>query len=328
MSFDKYKLPIAVAGGKPRAGKGETVKHFSMQPGVVSDETGSNYRAVTWRLLRMDARRGIELGMSRDVIGQRIAQFSLAHLEELADSREEIMATHGKDALYAPEVASLVGEVAPHKPVRTAVKQGFIKRIEGVRDSDEHRLLVVDGRNLEPVIESVEDVELVMRTFMSVHPVEAAYRECLRLDVDPMSSEGQQILAETIRRGESDATRTNDPVKPDQDAINFSHDPELRERALGRLAEHMFGGDIDAARIATADTLDWPPVSRVQPREIGRVAAAAGLQIAIDTTAFRGYEDPDDFETPDRPTREMFKVMDGILNDALALSDSRVGSRR
>lgn len=72
------------------------------------------------------------------------------------------------------------------------MKAGFKSRVEAVRDDDEHDVLLVDGRNLNSVVETVEGVRLLMRTFVSCSPTGAAWRECSRKGVDRLSEEGKK----------------------------------------------------------------------------------------------------------------------------------------
>jgi hypothetical protein len=76
----------------------------------------------------------------------------------------------------------------------------------------------------------------------------------------------------------------------------------------------MFKGDVDEAREALKKTLDFPPIARVHPRDIGRVATLGDRQIIIDTTAFRGYEGIRD------PRKMMLGEFDTMLDDALETS--------
>ncbi|HSD56316.1 MAG TPA: hypothetical protein VLA92_04135, partial [Candidatus Saccharimonadales bacterium] len=137
--------------------------------------------------------------------------------------------------------------------VRNAVKVGFVRRVEAVRDNYEDDILVVDGRNLGPLVGDIPDVQLVMRSFLTCSAEEAAARECARQEVAIDTSEGARLFVETrdmvARRNQADASRELDPVVIDANAISYW---------------------------LAGDALD-----------LGYSAAVEGRQIAFNTTPFR-----------------------------------------
>lgn len=298
MALGNSNLLVVEYDGMAESGRKTVVRHLSETRGrVAADETRTDYEGITKALL---AESVIEEGMPREVIGQQIAELCL---DELV-----VLAAGGRQIVEARDFESLVVDVSPISAVREAVEIGFQDRVRQVRDSGNYDVLAVNGRNLGPAIESVEATRLLLRTFMSVHPIEAGLRECEKNNIDPHSSEGQKIFADTIKRSKAD------PVRLDKDALIFEHDPGLRQDALRRYAMRMFNGDISRARDAMYGTLHRPPRSDVYPRAIGHVAALTGRQISFDTTAFKGYGGYAD------PKQKMLEEIDRMLDDALEVA--------
>src|SRR3989344_8804719 len=158
--IDGEKLQVFEYNGTARSGKGSMVAWLSeVHPEVATDETGADYRALTYCLLGDEF---IDPGMGTEDIAKAITKLSVVSLSEYVASRRSVEAERGKEVLYSPDVSSLVHHVAPLEVVRSAVKKGFSKRVEEVRDNDEHSILLVDGRNLTPVIKGIEGTDLVL----------------------------------------------------------------------------------------------------------------------------------------------------------------------
>ena len=244
------RLKVLEYGGTGRSGKGTIVGHLAENhKGVSSDETGADYRAVTRHLL---ARGIIRTTMSPEEISDRTRDVGVEGLAKIVADRKRIVAEHTFESLYEDDVSRTVHSVSREPRTRTAVKTGFSWRLEGFRDDDDTKVLVVDGRNLESVIEKIEGVDLIMRTFVHCTPEEAALRECARNDVDLGTDRGRAVYEEAqerIRaRNEADASRDMDPVRVNPDALDF-----------------------------------W----RLRDSAVGAMACATGQQIDFDTTSFR-----------------------------------------
>lgn len=294
MNMETRTLHVAVYGGKPRGGKGSAVGYLGETRGrVATMETGADYRAMTKHFLHTgDRNAAIEVGMPPEVIERRLAQVSFHELQLVAGSREAVIEEYGFDSLYESDVNALVSNVAAIEPVRRAIKADFVERVEGIRDGNDYDVLAVDGRNLEQVIKPIEGTDVMLRTFVECHPIEAAYRECMRNGIDPHGPEGQAILSTTIKRSRDDAGRKLDPVQSESDALIFQHDSDLLAAAAAGYADKFFEGDVDAAYEAMGDSLNPPVRNGMGCLGIGAVAAASGKQVLIDTTAFSGYGDP------------------------------------
>lgn len=292
MSNVERQLEVFEYGGTARSGKGTIVSWLAeMHPEVATDETGADYRSVTLGLMLTDV---LETGMDGDTVLTTIKKVSPSELVGLAASRKEIEGENGKDALYTPEVNDMVYHVAAIPAVRKAVKKGFTKRVEAVRDNEEHSILLVDGRNLDQVIEPIEGTHLTLRTFVYCMPVEAARRECLRSGLVEGTDEWNVAFAknyEAIKsRNSADASRPMDPVKPDEGAIEYWTSPDLMDSTIDMYAHFLFEDDRTAAlqNIFTR-TRDFTDIPRIGA---GLKAVNQGRQIHFDTTPFASYDYP------------------------------------
>lgn len=292
MSNVEQQLEVFEYGGTARSGKGTIVAWLSeMHPEVATDETGADYRSVTLCLLNEGI---LEVGMNEDAITAAVQKVSLGALTDFAARRKEVENEFGTDALYAPKVGDIVGDVSPLDSVRKAVKKGFTKRVETVRDNDDHSILLVDGRNLGPVIEAISGTELVLKTFVYCHPIEAARRECLRDGLMPNTSEWDQAFEKhydsIVKRNNKDKNRDNDPVKPDQNNIDYWKSSDLTNSTIDLYARFLFDGDKTQAmqKMFDADR-DYTDIPRVGA---GMKAFAQKRQIYFDTTPFASYQYP------------------------------------
>lgn len=297
-------LHVAEYGGTARSGKGTIVSHLEQaHERVVAIETGKDYRVITRKLID---NKVIKLGMDQEAVNEELAPMSIGEFSVLIAQRDEMIAQDGDSSLYEPIVNTLVSLVSPIDHVRTAVKEGFKAHVKEIRDDDTHDVLVVDGRNLAATIQEIEGTRLIMRTFVSCLPIEAALRECHRDGVDLMSPEGQHILQTIRTRNENDATRECDAVRPDDDAFYYRHIDKYRMRTIRYYANAFYEGNVTQALEAMSIQ---PHGAHHEPSLIGAgaLAATTGRQIDFDTTYFRAYADPKE---------GMLQVAERMFNEA------------
>jgi cytidylate kinase len=285
-------LQVIECGGTARSGKGTMVADYAKRhDSIATEETGADYRTVAKHLL-MEGK--IEPSMPAELIHQRAAALGSKALTEVVASRRELVATYGSESLYAPDVSGIVANVSPVPEVRTAVKSGFIKRVEAVRDSDNYRALLVDGRNLGPVVDKIAGTELIMRTFVSCVPLEAAWRDCERRGIVLDSTEGKAELMKTLQlvgeRNTADAERKIDPVKPDAKAIDYWGDDACFGYTLRTLASER--GHEDPWKLASKVFSKYREFTDISRLGVGYLACETGRQVHFETTYFRNYEDP------------------------------------
>lgn len=292
MAGEKQILRVLEFGGTARSGKGTIVESLSRaHPGVGTEETGADYRAVTRGLIRTDV---IEPGMVAEDVELAVGKMSEDALIDLAARRKEIEEAEGKRSLYAEDVNAIVHHVSPLDIVRSAVKGGFQKRVEKVRDSGETSVLLVDGRNLGEIIKKIEGTRLVLRAFVYCEPYEAARRECLREQerLAPGSPEWDMRYSRSygfiLDRNSTDKNRALDPVVPDKDCIDYWRNQTLLDIQLRTYADLAFDGNISQA--AQAMLLDRADSTEIGSRiGAGIKAVKEKRQVHLDTTPFRNY---------------------------------------
>lgn len=244
--------------------------------------------------------------MERSV--QLLKKLALGTLIDLAERRAEIEEVHGKDALYTDELGSVLPHVAEYEKVRKAVKGGFKRRVEAVRDAGEHRILLVDGRNLGSIIQTIVGTRLVMRTFLYCSPTEAARRECLRAGLEEGTPEWLKAYEKShdgiVKRNRADKNRELDPVIPEPNNINYWTSSTLVDETARSLAALIFDGNRAAAlyHMATAD----PDLRSVPRTGAGYMAVRQGRQVYFDTSPFASYDYPGSLQSMLQAANTMF----------------------
>lgn len=284
------ELLVFEFGGTARSGKGTIVSWLSeVHPEVATEETGADYRAATLGLLQEGV---LDPEMPGDAVKDAVKKLSVSALSEQVARRSELEeSSDEEDPLHGPEVSGIVHYLGSMENVRKAVKQGFKKRVESVRDDDEHGVLLVDGRNLGPVVETIKGTQLVLRTFVYCMPFEAARRECARAGLSPGDEGWDATLFSNYRRiadrNDADARRELDPVVPDQDKIEYWTSQDLLDNTVGLYAHTLFEGDeVSAIQALFRQDRDYTDIPRIGA---GLKAVREQRQLHFDTTHFRTY---------------------------------------
>lgn len=248
------ELLVFEYNGTARSGKGTIVSYLAKRHSQVTvEETGVDYRAIARWLLSTER---VNQAMTEPEVIAVVESLGLQALTQVVASRADITSQFGAKSFYSHDVNELVATVAKVKLSRQAVKAGFKRRVEAVRDKAEFKILLVDGRDLAKVLASVNNARLLLRTFVTCTVAEAARRECLRAGIAPDSQAGKDIFRSIDKRTQADALRELDPVKPDIDALDYWHPQPLVDRA-----------------------------------EIGALAARTNRQVYFDTAKFVDYPD-------------------------------------
>lgn len=280
--------------GTARSGKGTMVGAIlaSDPENITVEEAGTDFRALTLALLSLEA---IAPEAPPDEIVDQVGEFEAEELSEMLSLKHEIIAEFGPSALYQRSVNSLVGKVGQTPVVQEAVTQAIISRVTDVRDKGEHKVLLLDGRNLTHKLRVVDGLSVVLRTFVTCSDLEAALREAEKEGLDFDTEEGQiefrKIHEHNIQRNKVDRDRKIYPVRPDDDAIIYWNDPATFEAAVDEyIKAHGIENRVDAIRTMfktpSAD-LYSPSVSAADGA--GNLAASTGRQMYFDTTPFRAY---------------------------------------
>ena len=270
----KDHLKVIELDGWPRAGKGSIAKHLATRQSFESTENGWNYRTVTKQLLLAGT---ITPDTTAEKVADAVADVDDETLRTYAASRKQLIAERGKDSLYTHDVAGTVHLVAALERVRTCVKGRFVDEVrEAVADPEVHAL-VVDGRALGKVVNTVTKADLVLRMFVKCSPEEAALRELERGGIT--EDELEATIDVISARQQADATRELDPVIPEDTALNYWQ---------------------SGTRLANSEL-------RIN---VGTQAAQENNQILLDTTFFRQH-------FPNEPLEAMLSAADSIVDEVL-----------
>lgn len=289
-------LLVLEYGGTARSGKGTIVSHLAARhEGVATEETGADYRMVTRVLLDEGV---IDPQMAPIDIVNKVNDVGSGNLTDIVASRNVYQQMSGLEKLYETDVSTTVASVSPVEIVRKAVKAGFTKRIEAVRDSGDHEILLVDGRNLKPVIDKIDGVELGMRTFVSCNPSEGAWREVSRQGIEIGTKESQVAFVSAYEaiesRNRADANRAVDPVRPDANAIDYWYDFAVqrntrewyaRQEGHEGSADEWFLGEFGVENPKRKER-------ELLRRSVGALAYTTMKQIKFETDCFRTHEQP------------------------------------
>lgn len=290
------ELYVFEYGGTARSGKGTIVSWLSeVHPEVATDETGADYRAVALGLLLSSE---LEVDMSEAAIHAVVGKLSINSITDLVAQRKEIEDEakkdpnyDKKDPLHSEHVSLVVPHVSPFDSVRKAVKKGFAERVSAVRDDEEHRILLVDGRNLGPVIEGIPGTTLVLRSFVYCMAMEAARRECLRDGLTPDTPRWHEAFSKhhegIVNRNNIDKNRPVDAVVPDSNAIKYWTSQDLIDATVDVYGHYLFKNDrMQATQTIFSRDRDYTDIPRIGA---GFKAVAEQRQVHFDTTPFASY---------------------------------------
>ncbi len=278
-------LLILEYAGTARSGKGTIVKYLADKySGVCVEETGIDYRLLTKLLLDDGSIKGTNSLKEVETI---INKLGLKKLTNLVIARDQFVEKFGREAFYRPAVNDFVATLGQVELVRSAVKGGFLKRIETLRDTDECKAVLIDGRSLSKLLEAVPNTKILLKTFVHCSSFEAGLRECNREKIDPASQQGSRIIASLAQRNKQDAERSIDPNKPEAKAIDYWGGTEIQELSKKLNSAKTMNDYLDLVHRDSL-TNDKLPVG------IGRKAVKTGQQIYFDTSVFRLFYNPKD----------------------------------
>lgn len=221
--------------GTARSGKGTIVSYLceTFPEIVTSEETGKDYRAITKALLEAGS---LSTDMSTTDVTKTINSQTQASLYDMVEGRSRIIASYGEDSLYDEPVNNLVAGAGQSTLARLAVKAGLKHRVEAIVSQGNFSVLLLDGRNLSPVLDNMPGVKLRLKTFVTCTANEATRRECLRKGLDPASPEAERIERALAKRTREDAERKEDAARPEADALDYWHPPASHNLSVAQLA--------------------------------------------------------------------------------------------
>lgn len=276
------KLWIVECNGTPRSGKGTITSGLAASiSGAALEETGIDYRAVTFCLLEKNS---IQENSAQEDILAEIEKLSDDEIASLVAKRHEIVASGKQKELYDNTVSSLVGKIARHPKVRVAVKNAFRQRVQKHIADPQTHILFIDGRDLIKVIKDLPGINTLIRLFIDCQPFVAATREARRQNIDtsdPENDEWYRVALHNIReRQHADESRKIDPVAVDKDAINYWFNVAVVYETAERLSKKQTISFAQAADL-TAVHNDFRADGRYGA---GAKAVKENRQVYFDTT--------------------------------------------
>jgi cytidylate kinase len=308
VDFSNYaepdKLWVVECNGAPRSGKGTiTSKLAARIPGAALEETGVDYRAITFCLLEEEL---ITEESDLKAVLAAVEKLSKEEIAAYVAKRHEIIERGDKKELYSNAVGSMVGKVGQHPEVRVAVKHAFKARVQKHTADPTTHILFIDGRDLIKVIKDLPGINTLIRLFIDCQPFVSAVREARRQKIDmndPKNDQWYRTALQNIRdRQHADESRKLDPVTVDKDAINYWYNVAVEYETAERLSKQQNISFAEAADITVGHN-----VFRNDGRHgAGAKAVKENRQVYFDTTEI-------DKET-------MLSLVERMIEEAFAVS--------
>lgn len=212
------EITIAV-DGPAASGKSTTARAVAEQLGYCHLNSGLLYRAITWA--------GIEAGWIDDTarFEREVEELDLRLDRDPPTYRVRIADAEVVNAVYAPDVAARVSEVAAQPCVRAKVL--YLLRREGREGG-----LVCDGRDIGTVVYP----EAELKVFLRASAVERARRRLLEWGAEPTPEIVREEAARLTARDARDSGRDLAPLRKAADAVEldttFLEPSEVAERIV------------------------------------------------------------------------------------------------
>jgi cytidylate kinase len=193
------KILVVAIDGPAGSGKSTVAGNIAGKLGLPHIDTGSIYRALTYKALNKAIPPDDEQTLSE-----------LAE-ETIFDLHEGRILVDGEDLgpyIRGGAVTVVVSQVSAHPSVRKRLVQ-IQRAIVGSSGA------VVEGRDIGTVVLPDADVKI----FLTASPAERARRRTEELRADGLDVEFEQILRSITERDELDSRRPISPLEPAADAV-------------------------------------------------------------------------------------------------------------
>ncbi|MDA1264526.1 MAG: (d)CMP kinase [Planctomycetota bacterium] len=208
---------IIAIDGPAASGKSTVAQRVAAALGVRFLDTGSMYRAVTWRVQVRDL----------DVSDEDACGAVAEGLELTFDAagRIQLDGEPGEPHIRSAEVNRDVSVVAAHPRVRRAVvaMQRAIARGYSV---------VAEGRDTTTIVFP----EAEHKFFLIASPLERARR---RAEQEGAPERTAQYVRDLARRDELDSTRADSPLREAEDAMRIDTDGRTVDEVVTQVLEHI-----------------------------------------------------------------------------------------
>jgi cytidylate kinase len=207
---------VVALDGPASSGKSSVGAAAASRLGYRFCDTGLLYRAVTWLALQRDvsaedglavARLADEIQLEPDEAG-RLARVTVDGIDRTGDVHGETVDVAVSAYARAPELRHAL--------------------LERQRQIAADGRLIMAGRDVGSVVLPQADLKI----FLDASPEERARRRALERGIDPIGSEGHEILAELRRRDELDSTRPVAPLRRAPDAVVLNTDGNELEQTV------------------------------------------------------------------------------------------------
>ena len=214
-------LVIAI-DGPVGAGKSTVAKLVAQKLGYLYVDTGSMYRAVALKALRLG------MDINDPIVMAMLAEASDIQLQQQEDRSVRVF-LDGEDvteAIRMPEVSEASSIVSAHEGVRKvlAERQKSMAELGGV---------VMEGRDIQTVIAPGAEVKI----FLTASVEERAKRRWLELQQKGVSVSYEEVLQEVKERDERDKSRAIAPLKKAPDAVEIDTTKMTPEEVADKIIE-------------------------------------------------------------------------------------------
>ena len=209
-----YTMIITI-DGPAGAGKSTVARELARRLGFRFLDTGSMYRAVALAAVQ----RSHDWNDPEALV--RLARQLQIELNE------ERLLVDGQDVTRAIRTSAITA-VTHYAASNPGVREHLV---ELQRSAAAGKNVVTEGRDQGTVV--FPDAEC--KIFLTASPEERARRRQADLGARGEATEFETVLADQVRRDESDSTRTVGPLRPAPDAIHVSTDGLSSEQVVDRL---------------------------------------------------------------------------------------------
>lgn len=205
----KHGITIAI-DGLSSCGKSTFAKALAHELGYIYVDTGAMYRALTFAFLEAGIHNPDSLST------EELSKFLAEHkIDFLATNNESQVRCNGRllgDAIRSTQVNALVSRVASLPAVRKAL-------VEQQRHIGENGAIVMDGRDIGQTVFPHAELKI----FMTARPEVRAQRRFDELTAKGIATTFDEVLANLQYRDHVDQTRSCDPMRKADDAIELDN---------------------------------------------------------------------------------------------------------
>lgn len=215
------RLSVAI-DGPAGAGKSTIAKIVAKRYNLMYINTGSMYRAVTYKALE------------KDISPENIeALCNLIETMEMHFENDELYlnGVNINDQLTLPNISKNVSAYASIKEVRTRL-------VTLQRDMSKKYDVIMDGRDIGTVV--LKDASF--KFFLTASPEERATRRYEELKAKGLEVDYSNILKDIIQRDYLDSNREVDPLTKAEDALEVDTTGINIDQVVGKICEYINNG--------------------------------------------------------------------------------------